>query len=170
MNNVVFIWQKPTQYCKAVVLQLKISFKINPCDFIITDVLHTELLQPCPALYDPVDCSQAPVSTGFSRQEYWSGFPCLPPRDLPDPGIKLASPAAPALQILYHWAIREAHNYFKILLVLLQKLQIQGQEDDSTLNEFVSLFSWRLEWSDLNRKLWNIKNKKIHNTSVQNKR
>ena len=25
---------------------------------------------------------------GFSRQEYWSGFPCFPPGDLPNPGIK----------------------------------------------------------------------------------
>ena len=103
-------------------------------------MLHTESLQLCPTLCDPVNCSQAPVSMGFSRQEYWSGFPWPPPRDLPDPGIKLASPEAPALQILYCWAIREAHNYFKIPLVLLWKLQIQGQEDDSTLNEFVSLF------------------------------
>ena len=31
---------------------------------------------------------QAPFSMGFSRQEYWSGLPCLPPGDLPDPGIK----------------------------------------------------------------------------------
>ena len=31
----------------------------------------------------------------FSRQEYWSGLPCPPPRDLPDPGIK---PGSPALQ------------------------------------------------------------------------
>ena len=29
---------------------------------------------------------------GFPRQEYWSGFPCPPSRDLPDPGIKLTSP------------------------------------------------------------------------------
>ena len=28
---------------------------------------------------------------GFSRQEYWSGLPCLPPGDLPDPGIEPAS-------------------------------------------------------------------------------
>ena len=27
---------------------------------------------------------------GFSRQEYWSGLPCLPPEDLPEPGIKPA--------------------------------------------------------------------------------
>ena len=29
----------------------------------------------------------------FSRQEYWSGLPCPPPGDLPDPGIELGSPA-----------------------------------------------------------------------------
>ena len=32
---------------------------------------------------------QAPLSMGFSRQEYWSGLPRPPPGDLPDPGIKL---------------------------------------------------------------------------------
>ena len=30
---------------------------------------------------------QAPLPWGFSRQEHWSGFPCPPPGDLPDPGI-----------------------------------------------------------------------------------
>ena len=34
---------------------------------------------------------RAPLSMGFSRQEYWSGFPCPPPGDLPDPGIEPAS-------------------------------------------------------------------------------
>ena len=33
---------------------------------------------------------QAPLSTGFSRQEYWSGLPFPPPEDLPDPGIEPA--------------------------------------------------------------------------------
>ena len=41
---------------------------------------------------------QAPLSMGFSRQEYWSGLPCPPPEDLPDPGIKPVSPASPALE------------------------------------------------------------------------
>ena len=36
---------------------------------------------------------QAPRSRGFSRQEYWSGLPFPPPRDLPDPGMEPASPA-----------------------------------------------------------------------------
>ena len=39
---------------------------------------------------------QAPQSMGFSRQEYWSGLPCFPPGDLPDPGVK---PLSPALQV-----------------------------------------------------------------------
>ena len=39
---------------------------------------------------------QAPLSMEFSRQEYWSGLPCPPPGDLPDPGIK---PRFPALQV-----------------------------------------------------------------------
>ena len=40
---------------------------------------------------------QAPVSMGFSRQEYWSRLKCPPPGDLPDPGIKLSSFMSPAL-------------------------------------------------------------------------
>ena len=39
---------------------------------------------------------QAPVSMGFSRREHWSGLPCPPPGDLPNPGIE---PRSPALQV-----------------------------------------------------------------------
>ena len=42
---------------------------------------------------------QAPLSMGFSRQEYWSGLPCPPPGDLPNPGIKPASPATSVSQV-----------------------------------------------------------------------
>ena len=42
-------------------------------------VAHTKLLCPC----------------GFSSQGYWSGLPCPPPGDLPNPGIE---PRSPALQ------------------------------------------------------------------------
>ena len=38
---------------------------------------------------------QAPLSMGFSRQEYWSGLPLPSPGDLPKPGME---PASPALQ------------------------------------------------------------------------
>ena len=40
---------------------------------------------------------QAPLSTGFSRQNYWSGLPFPSPGDPPDPGIEPASPASSAL-------------------------------------------------------------------------
>ena len=40
---------------------------------------------------------QAPLSMGFSRQDFWSGLPCPPPRDLPDPGIRPTSLMSPAL-------------------------------------------------------------------------
>ena len=39
---------------------------------------------------------QAPLSMGFSRQEYWSGWQCPPPGDFPDPGIEPGSPAMQA--------------------------------------------------------------------------
>ena len=40
---------------------------------------------------------QAPLSVGFSRQEYWIGLPFPPPGDLPDPGIEPTSLAFLAL-------------------------------------------------------------------------
>ena len=43
---------------------------------------------------------QAPLSTGFSRQEYWSGKPLPPPGDLPDLGIESRSPAMQADPLL----------------------------------------------------------------------
>ena len=41
---------------------------------------------------------QAPLSMGFSRQEYWSEFPFPSAGHLPNPGIELPSPVSPALQ------------------------------------------------------------------------
>ena len=51
----------------------------------------------CPTLAIPwtVVC-QAPLSMGFSRQEYWSGLPFPSPGDLPNPGIEARSPALQA--------------------------------------------------------------------------
>ena len=40
---------------------------------------------------------EALLSMGFSRQEYWSGFSCPPPGDLPDPRIEPKSLMSPAL-------------------------------------------------------------------------
>ena len=45
---------------------------------------------PC----DPMDYSLpgSSVNGGFSRREYWSGLPCPPPGDIPNPGIEPRSP------------------------------------------------------------------------------
>ena len=49
---------------------------------------------------------EAPLSMGFSRQEYWSGLPVPPPGELPDPAIEPGSPAGKFFTI---WAMRETH-------------------------------------------------------------
>ena len=55
--------------------------------------VHAQSHQSSPTLSNSTTVScQAPLSMGFSRQEYWGGFPCPPPGDLPDPGIELKSP------------------------------------------------------------------------------
>jgi len=60
--------------------------------------MDDQSLQSSPTLCDPVNCTcQAPLSMGFSRQEYWSELPCPPPGDLPDPKIN------PCLLDLLHW-------------------------------------------------------------------
>ena len=52
--------------------------------------MSAKSLQSCPALWTVAH--QAPLSMGFSRQEYWSGLPFPPPGDLPDRGIEAGSP------------------------------------------------------------------------------
>ena len=67
-----------------------IGLKINSCAVLSPSVVS--------ALCNPMDCSLARLLCpwGFSRQEYWSGLPCLPPGDLLNPGIKARSPALQA--------------------------------------------------------------------------
>ena len=43
---------------------------------------------------------QASLSMGISRQEYWSGLPCPPPGNLPNPGIEPRSPTLQADSLL----------------------------------------------------------------------
>ena len=58
-------------------------------------------LPSCLTLCDPISVAhQAPLSMGFSRREHWSGLPCPPPGDLPDPGIEPTSLLSPALAVV----------------------------------------------------------------------
>ena len=56
---------------------------------------------------------QAPLSTEFSRQEYWNGFPFPSPGDLLHPGIKCVScVSCTGRWILYHWTTCEAWQFW----------------------------------------------------------
>ena len=56
-------------------------------------------LHSCPLHFETLwtVAPQAPLSMGFSRQEYYSGLPDPPPGDLPDSGIQAVSLTSPAL-------------------------------------------------------------------------
>ena len=66
----------------------------------------------CPTLATmwTVAC-QAPLSMGFSRQEYWSGLPFPSPGDLPKPGIKPGSPALHADSLLTKLWGKPSHSF-----------------------------------------------------------
>ena len=70
---------------------------------------ESEVAQSCQTLCAPMGCGvacQAPLSMGFSKQEYWSGLPFPSPGDLPGPGIKPGSHTVQADSTF--WATREA--------------------------------------------------------------
>ena len=71
------------------------------------------VIQSCLALCNPVDCSP-PGSTvhGDSPGKNWSGLPCPPPGDLPDPGIE---PRCPAYQAdSYHLSHQGSPKVYNI--------------------------------------------------------
>ena len=75
---------------------------------------------------------------GFSRQEYWSGLPCPPPGDLPNPGIE---PRSPALQVdsLLSEPDREviSHNLLRENIV---NMWAQRQLGAGCMNECADLY------------------------------
>ena len=56
---------------------------------------HFSHVRLCATLW--IVAHQAPLSMGFSKQEYWSQLPCPSPGDLPDPGTELSSLTSSAL-------------------------------------------------------------------------
>ena len=67
----------------------------------------SDYIRACVCVFSPVQLfvtlwtvtCQAPLSMGFSRQEYWNGLPFPPLEDFPDPGIEPASPSIPGWQV-----------------------------------------------------------------------
>ena len=69
----------------------------HPCTGTMLISLCELCAQWCPTLCDPRDVARhAPLSMGFSRQEYWSGLPFPTRGDLPDSRIKPMSLVSPA--------------------------------------------------------------------------
>ena len=126
------------------------SSDINPCTCVcvLSHFSHVWLfVTPWTA------AAQAPLSIGFSRQEYWTGLPFPPPGDLPNPGIEPLSPVVPALQMgslqlnhqespwvpwlgikpvvaarsLNQWAIRESYGLEVLYTVLSIFIKSWGQ-------------------------------------------
>ena len=81
-------------YLQTLIPDIKQIGHILPCAAVLNHFNHVQLFA---TLWTVVH--KAPLSKGFSRQEYWSGLPCPPPGGLPDPGIEPTSPVTPALQV-----------------------------------------------------------------------
>ena len=63
---------------------------------VLIEERESEVTQLCPTLTSWTVAHQAPLSMGFSRQEYWSGLPFPSSGDLPNPGVELWSLALQA--------------------------------------------------------------------------
>ena len=90
-----------TQYCKATMPACMLSyFSCIQLFATLWTVAH-----------------QAPLPRGFSRQEYWSGLPCPPPGDLPNPGsepVSLMSPELAGRFFTIHTTWDVQNNYTSI--------------------------------------------------------
>ena len=77
--------------------QILLSFQSTTYQVVVAYLIA----QSCPALVNSWTVAhQAPLSLGFSRQEYWSGLPFPLAGDLPHPGIEPGSPALQADSLL----------------------------------------------------------------------
>ena len=83
---------------------------------------------------------QTPLSMGFSRQEYRSGWSCLPPGDLPNPGIKpssLISLALPEGSL----PLVPSYNSAILILGIYLKNEKQQQQQQKTPKDICTPFS-----------------------------
>ena len=88
-NSLLVPWQK----------SLPKSIRFERSD--LRACMHAQSLSPVRLFATPWTVAhQAPLSMGFSRQEYWSGLPCPPPEGLPNLGVKPASQICSTSQFL----------------------------------------------------------------------
>ena len=108
--------------------------------------VKVKVTQSCPTLVTLWTAAhQAPLSMGFSRQEYWSRLPCLSPGDLPDPGIE-PQVSCTAGRFFTNWATREIlcnpMDYLKFILLSDVGKDWRQEEKGTTENEMVRWHHW----------------------------
>ena len=127
---------------------------------------HFSCVQFCPIILWTV-AHQAPLSMGFYRQEYWSGSPCPPPGDLPDPGMEPASLMSPALagrffttntsweaqisyMYTYIWASSVAQTVKNLPERQETRIQSLGGEDplETEMATHSSILACRIPWTE----------------------
>ena len=102
---------------------------------------------------------QAPLSMGFSRQEYWSGLPFPSPGDLPNPGIKPKSLVF--RQILYQLSYKGSHIAIRRNEVLMD---IRHNTDEVWKKSHTKRKNILIPF------IWNIQNRYIHRERIQTAR
>ena len=93
-------------------IKTQIGLTPNVTCFQLNHPVFTQIIDFCATAH------QAPLSTGFSRWEYWSKWPCSPPGDLPEPGNGPTFLMSPALTCGFFttsttWTFTSWHCYFK---------------------------------------------------------
>ena len=98
---------------------------------------------------------QAPLSMGFSKQDYWNGLLCSPSGDLPDPGIEPGSLMSPAWQVgslplephgrpMQDNGLYLNHHYTFTFRMILKNLLYICQERPKTKVTFGNKRMWNL--------------------------
>ena len=142
------VWREGTllHFCWECAL-VQPLWKTVPCS--------CQVAQLCLTLCDPMDYThQAPLSMGFSRQEYWSGEPFPSPGELPNPGIKARSATLHVNSLPSVWRFLKKKKQLEIELSYDPAILILGiylertliQKDTCTPMFIVALFTIASTW------------------------
>ena len=101
---------------------------IHRDEHVYTYIIYGSLVaKSCPTFATPWTVArQAPLSMGFSRQEYWSGLPIPSPGDLPNPGIKPRFPALQADDLLTELLGKPLYYIYLVPYILYILFQCSG--------------------------------------------
>ena len=115
--------------------------------------MHTQLIWSCPTFFATLwtITHQAPLSMGFSRQEYWKELPCPPPGGLPDPGIEPKSLMSPALAGRFFTTSPTLAQRLKRLPAMREtRVRFLGREDpiEKEMAIHSSTLAWKIPWTE----------------------